>query len=135
VQEQKVESLGADYEDHIDTSLFNIVARVKKANDMDYVRGQILDTVKAFQDKPVEAATLGNVKKHLRYSAALRMNSPDAIASSLAPYIALRRTPETMNRLYEQCAQLTPEDVQKAAAKYLVENSRTTVTLTAGGAK
>jgi zinc protease len=135
VEEQKVESLGADYEDHVDNSLFNVVARVKKADDMDYVRGQILDTVKAFQEKPVDAAMLEKVKKHLRYSAALRMNSSDAIASSLAPYIALRRTPETMNRLYEQYAQLTPEDVQKAAAKYLVENSRTTVTLTAGGAK
>ncbi len=135
VQEQKVDSLGADYEDHVDISLFDITARTKKAEDMDYVRGQILEAVKTFQDKPVDAALLENVKKHLRYSAALRMNSSDAIAASLAPYIALRRTPETMNRLYEQYAQLTPEDVQKAAARYLVENSRTTVTLTAGGAK
>ena len=46
-------------------------------------------------------------------------------------YVALQRTPETLNRLYEQYAALTPEDVQKAASKYLVENGRTTVTLTA----
>jgi zinc protease len=102
---------------------------------MDYVRDRILETVKEFQDKPVNAERLENVKKHLRYSAALRMNSSDAIAASLAPYIALRRTPESMNRLYDQYAQLTPEDVQKAAAQYLVENSRTIVTLTPRGAK
>ena len=47
--------------------------------------------------------------------------------------VALRRTPETMDRLFEQYAALTPEDVQKAAAKYLVENNRTTVTLSAAG--
>lgn len=135
VQEQKTLSLGAQHEDHVDPSLFQITARVKIADDMEYVRGQILETVKAFQDKPVDAARLESVKKHLRYSAALRMNSSDAIAASLAPYIALRRTPETMDRLYGQYAQLTPEDVQKAAAQYLVENSRTVVTLTPEGAK
>ena len=37
-------------------------------------------------------------------------------------YVALQRTPETLNALYDQYAALTPEDVQKAAAKYLVEN-------------
>jgi predicted Zn-dependent peptidase len=41
-----------------------------------------------------------------------------------------------MNALYDQFAKLTPQDVQQAAAKYLVENARTTVTLTGpGGAK
>ena len=41
-----------------------------------------------------------------------------------------------MNALYDQYAKLTPEDVQQAAAKYLVEKGRTIVTLTGpGGAK
>ena len=38
-----------------------------------------------------------------------------------------------MNALYDQYAKLTPEDVQKAAAKYLVDNGRTIVTLTGPG--
>ena len=135
VQEQKADTLFGGAADHVDPSLFEITARVKKLDDMDYVRDQILATVKAFQDKPVDAARLDAVKKHLRYSAALRMNSSDAVAASLASYIALKRTPETMNRIFEQYAQLTPDDVMKAASKYLVENSRTIVTLTAGGDK
>ena len=135
VQEQKVDVLSGDVEDHVDPSLFEITARVKKAEDMDYVRDQILATVAAFQQNPVDAARLESVKKHLRYSAALRMNSSDAIAALLSHYIALRRTPTSMNRLYEQYGQLTPDDVRNVAAKYLVENSRTVVTLSAGGAK
>jgi zinc protease len=135
VQEQKVDVLSGGAEDHVDPSLFEVMARVKKAEDMDYVRGQILATIATFQQKPVDAARLENVKKHLRYSAALRMNSSDAIASLLSHYIALCRTPATMNRLYDQYAQLTPEDVRSVAAKYLVDKSSTTVTLTAGGAK
>ena len=94
------------------------------------VRDRILATVKAFQEKPVDAARLDAVRKRLRYQLALSLDSSDAIAGILASFIALRRSPETLNKLYDQYAALTPEDVQKAASKYLVENSRTIVTLT-----
>ena len=58
------------------------------------------------------------------------------IAQILSYYVALKRTPETMNALYDRYASLTPEDVRQAAAKYLVEKGRTIVTLTGpGGAK
>jgi zinc protease len=75
------------------------------------------------------------VRKRLRYQLALSLDSSDAIAGILASFVALRRTPETLNKLYDQYAALTPEDVQKAAAKYLVENSRTIVTLTPAAAR
>jgi zinc protease len=130
VREQKVASLDASAPDNVDPGLFTVEARVKKAADLDAVRDEILATVKGFQDKPVDAARLDAVRKHLRYALAQRMTSSDAIAGILARYVALRRTPETINNLYDQYAALTPEDVQQAAAKYLSEDSRTTVTLT-----
>jgi zinc protease len=113
----------------VDPALFTIMARVKKQADVEYVRDQILATVKSFQEKPVDAAKLDAVRKRLRYQLALSLDSSDSIASVLASYVALRRTPETLNSLYDQYASLTPEDIQKAAEKYLVENSRTIVTL------
>ena len=120
----------------VDPSLFEITARVKKAEDVDYVRDRILETVKAFQEKPVDAARLDTVRKRLRYQVALSMDNSDTIAQILSYYVALKRTPETMNALYDQYAKLTPEDVQQAAAKLLVEKGRTMVTLTGpGGAK
>ena len=64
------------------------------------------------------------------------MDNSDAIASILAQYVALKRTPETMNALFEQYAKLTPEDIRQAAVKYLTENGRTIGTLSGpGGAK
>jgi zinc protease len=138
IQEQKVDMFGADSPDHVDPSLFEVTARVKKAEDLDYVRDQILDTIKAFQEKPVDAARLDALKKHLRYSFALHMDNSDSIAGILARYVALRRTPETINRMFDMFAKVTPEDVQAAAKKYLVEDGRTVVTLTgaaAGGAR
>jgi len=73
------------------------------------------------------------VRKRLRYESALRMDNSDAIAGVLAQYVALKRTPETMNALFDQYAKLTPEDIRQAAAKYLVEKGRTIATLTGPG--
>jgi len=135
VQEQKADAISGRAPGSVDPSLFEITARVKKADDLDYVRDRVLETVKAFQEKPVDAARLDTVRKRLRYQMALSMDNSDTIAQILAHYVALKRTPETMNLLYDQYAKLTPEDVQ-AAAKLLVEKGRTIVTLTGpGGAK
>ena len=73
---------------------------------------------------------LDSVCRRLRYQIALRMDNSETIAQILSGYVARRRSPETMNRLFDQYARLTPEDVQQAAAKYLVEKARTIVTLT-----
>jgi zinc protease len=136
VQDQKADELFASAPYQVDPSLFQVLARVKKAEDVDDVRGQILATVQEFREKPVDDARLDAVRKHLRYELALRMDNSETIAQEVAAYVALRRTPDTMNRLFEQYARLTPQDVQQAAEKYLTENSRTIVTLeTVGDAK
>ena len=130
IQEQKVDSLGGFIPNRVDPALFTIMTRIKKPGDIDYVRDQILATIRTFQEKPVDAARLDTVRRHLRYELALEMDSSDAIAGILAGFVALRRTPETLNKLYDQYAALTPKDVQDAAAKCLVESGRTIVTLT-----
>jgi zinc protease len=57
------------------------------------------------------------------------MNSSPAIAAALAPYILLKRTPDTINKVFELYQQVTPEDIRATAAKYFTENNRTVVTL------
>ncbi len=136
VKEQKVDTIFSNAPGSVDPAMFEIAARVKKVEDLDYVRERILETVKAFQEKPVDAARLDTLRRRLRYQVALSMDNSDTIAQILSYYVALRRSPETMNALYDQYAALTPEDVRQAAAKYLVEKGRTIVTLTGpGGAK
>jgi zinc protease len=58
------------------------------------------------------------------------MDNSEAIASTLARYVALKSTPETLNRLYDLYAQITPEDIRAVARKYFTENNRNVVTLT-----
>jgi zinc protease len=120
--------------------LFSVWARVKKAEDLDYVRDQILATFARYTTELVPQAKLSETSSRLRYSFALRMNSSDAIASALAPYVSLRRTPETIDKLYALYDTVTPEDVRAAASRYFVEKNRTIVTLatkleTKGGTK
>jgi zinc protease len=83
----------------------------------------------------VVAERLGDVKRHLRYSFALSLNNSETIAGLVARFVALRRTPETINRLYDLYDRITAEDIRNVARKYLIENGRTIVTLTGGKAQ
>jgi zinc protease len=129
IKEQKADMLFASAPRQVDPSLFEITARAKKAEDLDSVRDEILGAVAAFRDQPVDAARLDAVRKHLRYSLALDMDNSESVAQILAEFVALRRSPDTLNKLFDQYAKLTPQDIQQAAAKYLVEKGRTIVTL------
>jgi zinc protease len=131
LKEQKVDLLGVDFSDHIDPELFTALARVKEEKDVEYVRSQVLSTLRRAATEQVTPAKLNAARSRLRYSAALAMNSSEAIADAIAPYIALRRTPETLNKLYQLYDTLTPEDLRAAAARYFNDNNRTVVTLAA----
>ena len=130
IQDQKVDAFGANNGDHVDPYLFTIFARVKRQEDVEPVDQAILATVKKFADTPVEPDKLDRVKNNLRYRFALGLNNSEAIAETVASYVALTRTPETINRVFDKYASLTPADVQRVAKQYLIDRNRTTVLLT-----
>src|SRR5579863_3195210 len=134
IKEQKVDSISAFDPDSVDPDLFTIRARVKRAEDVQYIRDQVLDTVKRFQNELVASDKLESVKKRERYGFALQLDNSESVAQTVARYVALKRTPATIDRLFGQYAQLTPQDIRDVARKYLVENGRTIVALT-GAAK
>jgi zinc protease len=134
IDEQKVDSIGGRAPDHKDPELFSVRARVKKAEDLPAVQAAIIAAAAQFATTPVDATKLEMLKKHLRYEFALSLDDSESIGQTVAEFVALKRTPETINRYYDLYAKLTPEDIQRAAKKYLIDNNRTVVTLT-GGAK
>ena len=135
LKEQKVDELQTDFGNHPDPELFTIYARVKDPKDIDYVREQILATFSRFTGEAVDQAKLDATRSRIRYTFALRMNSSSSVANALAPYIGLRRTPETINKLFALYQQITPQDIKTIAGKYFTPNNRTIVTLTSKGAK
>jgi len=129
IREQKVDQLLALFSNRRDPYLLTVAARVKDGKDVEYVKEQILKAFLSEKTTPVAEERLEAVKSNLKYSFALSMDNSEAIADTLAPFVALRRTPETINKLYRMYDTITAEDVQTMARKYFVENHRTIVTL------
>ena len=133
LKEQKVDVLSPDFSNQIDPELFAVYARVKNPADVPYVREQILATFKKFSEATVEQKMLDATRSRMRYGFAIGMDSSEAIASALAPYVSLRRTPETINKLFNTYSAVTPNDIRDAAKKYFRDDSRTVVTLATKG--
>lgn len=128
-KEQKVDFISPDLESHINPELFSVFARVKSESDVEYVKNEIDQTFKRFTKEPIAQKQLDETRSRMRYGFALAMNSNDAIAGTLAPFIALRRTPDAIDKLFAVYDSITPQDVQRIAAKYFTDNNRTVVTL------
>jgi zinc protease len=129
VKEQKVDVLFPSSDDHRDPYLVLAAARVKDSKDIDYVKNETIKTYESFKSEKVSRQRLEDVKSNLRYAFALSLDNSEKIASSLAAYLGLKSTPETINRLYDVYASITPEDIQSMANRYFVATGRTVVTL------
>jgi zinc protease len=130
IQEQKVDMLDTTLVPGPDPFLFAVEARIKKPADIRYVQEQALAALQKFADAPVDKDKLEAVKQHLRYQYSLSLNNTQSVASAAARALRGRRDLESVNRLYALYARISPEDIQRAAQKYLTAKNRTIVTLT-----
>ncbi|MFA6956234.1 MAG: pitrilysin family protein [Thermoanaerobaculia bacterium] len=128
-QEQKVDQFFAGGSDNVDPELITIFARVKKGEDALYVRDEILRAVAAARSSKVDARKLEEAKSNTRYSFTARLDNTDTIAGTLARFVRYRRSYDTINNVYRVYASLTPEDLDAAAKKYLVDESLVVTTL------
>ena len=129
IEEQKVDELYPAYYDHVDPYLFSIIARVKNVEHLPYTEKQILAIFQTLQTTPVSKTALEAAKSHLRYQFALGMNSSAAIAGTLAHFLGLRNTPDTINRRYALYQRVNPEEIQRVAREVFTSAKRTIATL------
>lgn len=130
LEEQKAVFVAPDFDNHIDPELFTVFAQVKDEKDLNSVKDEIIATYKKYAKDLIPNKQLDETRSRLRYSFSLAMNSNDAIAGTLASYIALRRSPETIDKVFALYDSITPEDIRAFAEKYFNDTSRTVVTLT-----
>ncbi len=137
LNEQKAVFVSPDFDNHLDPELFTVFAQIKDVKDLDYVKDEIVKTYKKYTKEKIPQKQLDETRSRLRYGFSLGMNSNDAIAGTLARFIALRRSPDTIDKIFALYDSITPEDIRAAADKYFNDNSQTTITLTAkkGGAE
>ncbi len=130
LQEQKAVFVSPDFDNHIDPELFTVFAQVKDEKDLNFVKDEIIKTYKKYAKELIPNKQLDETRLRQRYSFSLAMNSNDAIAGTLASYIALRRSPDTIDKVFALYDSITPADIRATAEKYFNDTSQTVVTLT-----
>ena len=128
-QEQKLDGLFPSVGITEDPELVTVAARLKKGTDPTYIRDEILKTLAALRDAPVEAKRLEEAKSNARYGLARTLDNTETIASVLARFVRLRRSYGTLNAYYRLGETLTPADVQAAARTYLTDANLVVTTL------
>ncbi|MEP0546153.1 MAG: pitrilysin family protein [Rhodothermales bacterium] len=129
VDEQKVDQLFASFPDRADPALLTVGARVKDPADVWTVRDEIQRTLADLRANGVEAERMNAIKSNLKYGFANGLDNSEAIASSLASYVAATRDVETVNEIYARYDALTPAAVQAAANTYFTDERMIVVTL------
>ena len=129
LQEQKAVWIEGGADNHIDPELFTVWAQVKDVKDLKYVEDEIIKTYKRYAKELIPQKQLYDTRSRMRYSFSMGMNSNDAIAGTLARFVALRRSPETIEKVFALYDSITPEDIRFYAEKYFNDNSQTVVTL------
>ena len=129
LDQQKVQMISAEVPLSRDPELLEIAAIIKPAVDIESVRAELERTIHEFQTTPVDARRLARVIRHQKYSLLMSMDSPLAVATALAPYIGLTGGIEALDRFYAAADQVTPQDVQRAAQKFLDPKRRTVAIL------
>lgn len=129
IDEQKVRNLGGGASDTRDPYLFSVQSSLVKAEDMQYVKDEIMKAIEKAKKEPVDQKVLSETLSHMKYSFAMGIDSPDDIAGSLANYIWITSDPESLNRTYANYEKVTPKDLMMVANKYLIANHLTIATI------
>lgn len=132
VKEQKAYSLNGGAENSRDPNLFNIGVSLKDAKDMQTVKDVIMAALEKAKNTPVDAKVLSDVKSHLKYSFAMHIDSPDAIAEALSSYIWITGDPESLNKYYALYDKVSAQDIMTVAKKYFITNGLTISTISDG---
>lgn len=129
VEEQKLRFLGGGAMDSHDPYLINIQASFISKDDFQYVRDEITKAIEDIKKNGVDPKLLEDTKSNLKYSYAMDIDNPDAIANSIGHYIYLTGNPESLNRLYSLYDKVTIEDVKMVASKYYIDSGLTIATI------
>ena len=131
VEEQKLRFLGGGAMNSRDPYLINIQASFISKDDFQYVRDEITKAMENIKVNGVSQNVLNETKSNLKYSFAMSIDNPDAIANSLCHFIYLTGEPESLNNFYALYDKVTDEDIKMVANKFFNDNVLTIATISA----
>src|SRR5215471_656329 len=116
IKEQKVESLAGSNDAHVDPNLFQVLARIKKPEDIDYVARAIHDEVARIGKEGVDEKTLAEVVSHVKYAFAAQLSTADRTAYTASSFLALTGDLGSINGYFALYDHVTSADVKRVAA-------------------
>ncbi|HEX9877253.1 MAG TPA: pitrilysin family protein [Gammaproteobacteria bacterium] len=125
LDEQVVEFLAAEAGLNRDPGLLGIYSRIKDPARVDYVLETIDATTARFRESLPAEDDLDALKSRLRYGFLMGLETPDAVARGLARSVAVSGGLDDLEAVYAAYAEVTPEDVRRAAQRYFDPNRRT----------
>ncbi len=129
LKDQKVQMLGGDFGMNRDPFLWTVYASVKKDEDVELVKKDIMKTSATFASTLVDRDALENLKRRLRYGFLMNLDTPEKVAGSLARFIALTGGIEIVDQIHAAYDSVTPEDIRDAARHFLQPERSTVLTL------
>ena len=129
LEQQKAESIQVEFEMNRDPGLNSVIISIKKLEYAADIKKQIADTIKKYQTEPMDKNKLEQLKSNLKYSFLMRLSSTQRVAHSLPRYIAVSGDIDAVDQFFETLDTITPEDIQQAAVKYLIDNHKTEILL------
>jgi zinc protease len=130
LERQIVERIEPWYSDHRDPRLWMYQLVVKKPESMEEALKFIDDSIADLAAGTVDARRVKDAQSAFRYGLAMDLETPSQIAVSLALMAGLTGDVGTLDRLGDEVARLTPQDLVGFAKTYLAPSNRTVVTLT-----
>ena len=131
LNEKKLRYIRCGQSNNHDPNLISVDASVKKKDDLQYIKDEVMKTLEMIKTTPVDEKILNEAKSNIKYSIAMRLDNPGAIANSLAAYLAVSENPESINNYYAMFDKVTAEDVMSVAKKYFLTTGLTIGTVSA----
>ena len=129
LKEQKVQFVAPSFSPNRDPGLLHIFSMVKSAEDIDYVKEEMLNTIESFQQNPVDPQSLSELKSRQKYEFLMNLDTPSSVAHNLARYVAMTGKVAAVDEYYKVMSSVSPEDIQDVVNRYFAENSRNVVIL------
>ncbi|MFQ5767766.1 MAG: M16 family metallopeptidase, partial [Acidobacteriota bacterium] len=119
LKEQRVQFLEGDFGFNRDPGLWSIFTMVKDPADVRAVEGEIWTAIERLKRTPVDQARLDAVRSNLKNGFLSGLSTPGRVAGAMARLVAITGDVKVVDQLYDTYTQVTPEDIQNAARRYL----------------
>jgi len=129
LRERRVQTLGPSFGLSRDPYLVSVQATVANPAETKVIEGELLATVKTFQETLADPELIASSKSNLRYRFVMGLETAQDIAFAVRTPIVSTGQLEPIEDYYATLASVTAEDVREAARRYLVDTGRTIVTM------